>query len=219
MDENKIIELWQTSNKKMEESLAININTTEDITRLKILGFLSSMKPMKLFALCVGLLWVGAGIALLGQLYFSSFSEVSKFFLFSATLQVGLTGFALLVYVYQIVTIHRIDLTSPIAETQQDLIRLKKTTLLVTRILFLQLPLWTTFYWNEAMFEAWSFWQWAVQMSLTTAFTLLAGWLFLNIREKNRDKKWFRAIFQGREWTPLMKSMELMDQLEDLKVR
>ena len=59
-------------------------------------------------------------------------------------------------------------------------------------------------------------WMW-VQIILTGAFTYLALWLFWNIKYENRDKKWFRLIFNGREWDPMLKSMELLNQVEEFK--
>ena len=42
--------------------------------------------------------------------------------------------------------------------------------------------------------------------------------LFFNIKIENRDKKWFRLIFEGKEWTPLMRAMELSEQIEEYKI-
>jgi len=46
---------------------------------------------------------------------------------------------------------------------------------------------------------------------------VIAIWLFFNIKYENRNKKWFQLIFSGKEWTPLMKSMELLEQVEEYK--
>ena len=54
-----------------------------------------------------------------------------------------------------------------------------------------------------------------IQAITTLAFTYAAVWLFLNIRHENKDQKWFRLIFDGNEWSPVIKSMELMNQLDE----
>lgn len=56
---------------------------------------------------------------------------------------------------------------------------------------------------------------WSVQILATVAFTIIALWLFFNIKYENKDKKWFKVIFIGKEWVPMLKSMEL---LNDIKV-
>jgi hypothetical protein len=217
MNELELKELWKNTNDKLEASFVINKKKTDDITRIKIHSILGSMKPIKIFTLLVGILWVCIGVIALSSIYLNSYSEANKFFLFSASIQVGLTAIALFVYLYQLITIYQVDTTDPIIRTQEKLSSLKMSTLWVTRILFLQLPVWTTFWWNETMLKDWGILQWVVTLFFTILFTFIAIWLFFNIKYENRNKKWFQLIFSGKEWTPLMKSMELLEQVEEYK--
>jgi hypothetical protein len=217
MNEMEFKKLWQKTNEKLEESFVINRNNTDDITRMKVYNFLSSMKPVKIFTLWVGILWVGLGASLLSQIYLNAFSEMNKYFLFSASIQIGITAIALLIYLYQLITISKVDISDPVLKTQEKLASLKLSTLWVTRILFLQLPVWTTFWWNETMFKDWNLFQWAVTGIVTLSFTYFAIWLFFNIKYENRNKKWFKLIFKGKEWTPLMNSIELIEQINNYK--
>lgn len=218
MNESEIKKLWQTTNNKLEERFVINKKNTEDITRVKVYNILSSMKPIKFFTLLFGFLWVIIGVIVLSSIYLNSFSEANKFFLFSASIQVILSAIALFVYLYQIISIYQVDISDPIIKTQEKLSRLILSTLSVTRILFLQLPFWTTFWWNETMLSDWGILQWLLTLFFTISSTIIAIWLFFNIKYKNRNKKWFQLIFSGKEWTPLMKSMELLDQVKFYKV-
>jgi F0F1-type ATP synthase membrane subunit a len=65
------------------------------------------------------------------------------------------------------------------------------------------------------MFREWNIFQWSIAGSVTLALSFTSIWLFIHIKFENRDKKWFKLIFNGKEWTPLMKSMQLLDQLND----
>lgn len=215
MNELELKELWKTTNKKLEECCAINSKNTEDITRITVHGFLASMKPIKIFTLLVGIIWVGVGIIILTDLYLYHFSAVNLFFLFSASIQILLTGIALSIYIYQLFTIYQVEISDPILETQRNLAQLRISTLWCARILFLQLPVWTTFWWNETMLTDWNLLQWAMTVIVTILFTYVAVWLFVNINYENRNKKWFQLIFTGKEWTPLMKSIELLEQVEE----
>ena len=217
MDELEIKKLWQSTNDKLEKSFVIDKKNTEEITHMKVYSLLGSMKPIKFFALLVGILWVGIGGIALSSIYLNSFNEANKFFLFSASIQVGLTAISLYIYLYQLITIYQIDITEPIIRTQEKLSNLKISTLWVTRLLFLQLPVWTTFWWNETMLTDWSILQWIMTLLFTLSFIVIAIWLFFNIKYENRNKKWFQLIFSGKEWTPLMKSMELLEQVEEYK--
>ena len=219
MNELELKKLWQTTNDKLEENFAINRKNTDDITRVKVYSILGSMKPIKIFTLLVGILWVGIGITVLSSIYVNSFYETNKFFLFSATIQVLLTAIAVLIYSHQLIKIYQLEIYDPILATQKKLSQLKVSTLWATRIMFLQLPLFTTFWWQENMLTDWSIWQWTVPLFFTILFTLIALWLFFNIKYENRNKKWFQLIFNGKEWKPLMKSMEILEQVEEYKLK
>jgi len=161
----------------------------------------------------VGIIWVGV----IDILIISTLPAGNWFFIISAGIQVLLTKLAIIIYLYQLILIHRADISEPILQTQHKLARLRSTTLWVTRILFLQLPVWTTFYWNKSMLENGTIPLYMLQTVVTFAFTFAAVWLFLNIKYENKDKKWFRLIFDGKEWTPVLKSIELLNQVKEYK--
>lgn len=215
MDDINLKLLWQSAHKDLEKSLAINKKNTEDITRIKAQNFLSSMKPLKIFTLIVGICWVIVlGIVVI-YLFINAYDSVSKFFLYSATIQVILSAIALFVYIYQIGLIYKIEFSEPVLVIQKKLNKLKVSTLNVTRILLLQLPVWTTFYWNETMFENGNVTLWVIQGIITLLSVFFSFWLFFNIKYENRNKRWFQLIFRGREWQPILQSIELLKQIEE----
>lgn len=217
MEDLEIKALWQIANQKIEKSFSINKQQMEEITHLKVQSIISSMKPIKIFTILIGLIWTGILGTVVINLFIFAYHKVNLFFLFSVAFQVTLTAIALIVYIHQLITIYRIDITESILKTQEKLATLKTSTLLVARILLLQLPVWTTFYWNQGMFENGNWFLWLIQGTITLSFTYVAVWLFFNIKFENKNKKWFRLIFNGKEWSPLMKSMELLEQIETYK--
>jgi len=215
MEDIEIINLWKSNDKKINETLLLNRKNAEEITKMKAQSLLSSMKPIKIFTVLVGILWVGIVGTIVSNLFLFFYDKMSPFFLYSAMLQVILTAIALIIYIYQTITIYQIDINDQILATQEKIVKLKSTTLLVTRILFLQLPVWTTFYWNNSMFENGNLFLWILQGIITISFTFVALWLFFNIKYENRNKKWFKLIFSGKEWIPLMNSMDLLSQIDE----
>jgi hypothetical protein len=211
MENADIINLWKFYDKKLEESLLLNRKNAEDITKIKAREFLISMTPLKLFTIVVGILWV----IFVDILILNVFASASPYFLISAGLHVLLTKVAIVIYYNQSVLIRRVDISDPIIATQEKIARLKSSTLWVARLLFLQLPLWTTFYLNDSLLKSGSVIFYLVQFVTTISLTFVAIWLFRNIKYENRDKKWFRLIFHGKEWSPLIKSMELLYQIHD----
>lgn len=207
--------LWETSNERLEER--INIPQSEEIKQSRLQYYIASMKPIKIFTIIVGCLWVCIGVFVLTDLFLNSFEQTNKFFLYSAAIQVLITLVALIIYIHQLIGMYNVNISAAIIKTQRTLVSLKASTLWVTRILFLQLPVWTTFYWNESMLENENWFLWIFQGIVTLLFTFMAIWFFFNIKYENRNKKWFRLIFNGKEWTPLMKSMELLDRMNTFK--
>ena len=214
MDQSEIINLWKAYDRKLEASLMLNKSNAIEITRLKTKSLLSSMTPLKLFTIVVGMLWVFVGATLISNLFVHAYASVSPFFLYSAAFQLLLTAIGIGIYLYQLVLIHQMDITDTLIKTQKRLTQLKSSTLWVARILFLQLPAWTTFYWSMDLIKSGHL----PYIFLNSVVTLLAIavslWLFINIRYENREKKWFKLIFEGKEWTPVIKAIELHKEIE-----
>lgn len=213
MEENQLKTLWQSYQSKLEENTVLNRKNTADIAQMKVQTFVGSMKPLKIFTLLTGIVWVG----FVDVVLINTYPFASLFFVISALIQVVLTKLAIGMYLYQLILIYQVDISEPILATQEKLASLRSSTLGVTRILFLQLPVWTTFHLNETMFRAENMPYLFLNGLLTLGFTFLAIWLFGNIKYENREKKWFRWLFEGKEWTPVIKSMELLEQIAEYK--
>lgn len=213
MNNSEILDIWKSHEKKLDENLQLNRKNAEDITALKVKSFLSSMTPIKIFTIIAGILWVG----FVDVILIAVFNHASIFFLVSIGLQSLLTKLAIGIYLYQVILIHQTDISEPVIKTQERIASLKTSTIWVTRILFLQLPLWTTFYLTMGTIKNGSAAGLAVQAFITLAFTFAAVWLFINIDLRNATKKWFRLIFSGKEWDPVMKSAELLNQVKEYK--
>jgi hypothetical protein len=217
MNEIELKQFWQSANMQMEANMTIQKQNIEDITKLKVQNFMSSMKPIKFFTLFIGIGWVAIVGSIISNLFIFAYDQVSSFFLFSAMAQVLLTAIAVGVYVYQLSIIYGVNMSESVLTLQEKLSKLRLSTLNITKILFLQLPLWTTFYWNQSMMDNGSTILWIIQILITVTFTIVAVWLFFNIKFENRDKKWFKLIFSGKEWQLILQSMEILNQVEDYK--
>ncbi|MCP9750951.1 hypothetical protein [Ferruginibacter sp. HRS2-29] len=215
MENIDIIQLWKNYDSRLEESITLNKKNAVEILKLKTKSALTSMRPVKLFATIVGILWVLAGTIILSSLAIHAFDRISLFFFFSAALQVLITAIAIAIYIYQVILISRVDIGEPVLTTQKTLTSLTASSLWVAKILILQLPLWTTFYITSYCMQNSGLLYYLINGACTAIFTFAAGWLFFNIRFENRDKKWFRILFNDREWAPLMRSMEMLAQLKE----
>jgi hypothetical protein len=214
MEEQALKELLNAYNKRLEANNLIQKKNVEAISQMKLHYFLDSMKPLKKIAIIVGIVWVLFWDTILYNLCMYAFDKVAVFFLVSVGVQVIITKIALGLYVYQLILIHQVDVSDSVWKAQEVLAKLKTSTLWVGRIMFLQLPFWTTFYWNESMLQQGNAVLYILQGIVTLTFGYLSIWLFQNIHQKNSHKKWFRWIFSGSEWKPILQSIELLEQLK-----
>lgn len=207
MEDKDLKALWQRFEEKLDESLNLQRKNAHDISQMKIKSTLASMRPTKVFTIVVGILWV----ALVDLLIVGSWPYATWFFLISAVIQVMLTKLAIGIYLYQLIVIGQMDISGSVLETQEKIAKLKASTLWCARLLFLQLPVWTTFFLHPNMLHP-SFGLFMIVL-ITGSFSFMALWLFFNIRYENRDKKWFRVILQGQEWTPVLKAITMLEEI------
>jgi len=215
MNDTDLKYLWQAGNNQIAISQKSDKTSLDKLTKRNVSHFLSSMKPIKIFTLLAGLLWVlGIGYVLI-KLTINAYDQVSLYFLYSAYFQVMLTAMAVILYIIQLSTLYSIDFNKPVVILQKTLINLKASTLNVTKILILQLPFWTTFYWNESMFKNGTLPLFILQGAVTISFTYLSLWLFFNLKYENADKWWFKLLLQGKEWEPLITSIGILNDMEE----
>ena len=214
MEELEIKKLWTMYDKRLNENLVFNTRNAEQITHLKIQSVLSSMKPLKFTGIILGILWV----LFVGNLILKGIYTASYFFLVSAGLQVLVSILAIGVYVYQLYLINDIDITGSVLITQEKIARIRASTLLNVRLIFLVIPVFTTFYSTSDMFTKENTLLWVVQSAVTMSFIFTGIWLFIHINYDNRDKKWFKLLFNGREWNPIIKSVELLDEIKEYRI-
>ena len=215
MNDTDLKYLWQAGYEQIAINQKSDKTSLDNLTKRNVSHFLSSMKPIKIFTLLAGLLWVlGMGYVLL-KLTINAYDQVSLYFLYSAYFQVMLTAMAVILYIIQLSTLYSIDFNKPVVILQKTLINLKASTLNVTKILILQLPFWTTFYWNESMFKNGTLPLFILQGAVTISFTCLAIWLFFNLKYENADKWWFKLLLQGKEWEPIITSIDILNDMEE----
>ncbi|HMS98246.1 MAG TPA: hypothetical protein PKA12_05845 [Saprospiraceae bacterium] len=209
MNITELTELWQNQQVHLQQSMEMNKVLAKEVQTLKLQQLFSSMRPIKIFTLVVGLLWV----VFVDSILVATYGIASPYFFWSALLQSAITKVAIGVYLYQLILLYQTDVSHAVSAVQQRIAHLTVSTLWVSRILFLQLPLWTTFWWTESFINEISPLAKSLLFSTVILFAAVALGLFINIRIKNREKPWFRWIFRGREWDPLVKAQEVLEEL------
>ncbi len=147
MDDKEIRNIWKTYDKKIENVVLVDQKGIEEIQKNKIKTVLASAKPIKIFTIIIGVFW----LIFVDSLIIKAFSYEYLFFVVSAGIHSLVSKIAIGTYIYHLILIDQIDNSQTIIEVQEKLANLQTSTLQITRLLFLQLPLFTTFQINMSM--------------------------------------------------------------------
>jgi hypothetical protein len=211
--------LWKEYDQKLQESRAINLQAwvvnRQTFEWLQTQKARSRLKPMGTFkgrAVFLGIVWA---LFLAGLMAINHWQN--PYFTVSIGAILAFTIYAIVVYLWQRSLIRQIDYTDSVLETQEKLAALQASTLRTTRIGFLQTPFYSTFFWGNYLVGTTAFW--AISVPIALGLTFAALWLYRNISLANADKKWFRILFNNIEWTPIIRAMEYLKEIEEFKTR
>src|ERR1700733_7936294 len=218
MEDIKLEEMWKAYSQEMAnskilnmQSWTLNIKTFEYLQMHKAQSKLRSLSNLKKWAVLLGVLWV----LFLGILvYGNPFKNV--FFSISVTMIMVFSILAIAVLIKHIVLINQINYTDSIIEAQKKLPEWQASKIHIVCILWLQMPFYTTFFWSRQWIAS-DIKFWLIPFPITLLFVALSIWLYRNISYRNVDKRWFRILFGGPEWTPVIKAINYLKEIEDFK--
>ena len=218
MEDIELINMWKACDQKMNEakvlnlqSWAVNMKTFEYLQTHKARSKLRHVSNFKKWAVVLGFLWVlFLGMLAVGNHFQNPFFTVSVIILMLFSI-VAVAG-----YIKHIVLINEINYSESIIDAQKKLTALQASTINVTRVLWLQMPFYTTFFWSAKwMTSDYKFW--VIAIPITLVFTFLAVWLYRNISFKNAEKKWVKLLMGNIEWTSLTNAKKYLEEIEEFK--
>ncbi|MES2652831.1 MAG: hypothetical protein V4663_13905 [Bacteroidota bacterium] len=213
MDNLEIINLWKQYDEKLEKTLSINHKLINELQQQKAKNALKSARNYKWFAVVTGIVYA----ALITYFLYYLGPLASIFIKFSVGIHLAVTLIAIGMYVNQLVLIRQIDCSENIIQMQQKLASLKASTVKVIGICFLQAPVFATWNITFKMITETPLNFWFIQMPIVALFTFAGIWLFKNIDIKNMDKKWFKIMFYGVEWSSILKSGRFLKEIESFE--
>jgi hypothetical protein len=201
MEDSDIINLWKAQNTKLEQSIAINMRFLREIQTQKAQNVLQLLKKLKVGGIIAGVLYIGflAWILSIALRYtIVNNSSAAYYFIGSITLILLVNIKAVYDYIKHLIWMNQINYDGSIAEVQQKLSNLKLSIIQHTRIMFLQMPFYTTFYLSNSWFPQTSGWAYLLfQILLTGAFCYASYWCYKTLDIKNVDSKWFKFLIAG----------------------
>lgn len=213
MNQLNIAGIWKAQESKLNRSLQLNLFLVKELQQGKAKSKLNRLANFKIFAVVLGVVWT----AFLGLLTIGGFFSGNPFFYVSTGIIFLFNIAALLVYIREIVILRSIDYAAPVIKTQETLARLKLSNFNIVRVLLLQTPFYSTFFWTADLVLHDTTFQ-LVALPITFALAFLSLWLYRNIRPENMHKKWLKAFMSaGPEHRSLVEAGDFLTELEALK--
>jgi hypothetical protein len=219
MEDIELKNTWLAYDRKLAEaqvlnaqSWALNLRCFAEIQQKKASSKLRALTIHNIVAVIIGIFWT----LILGALVW--FNHFTNPFFSTSVLAIALFSvYAIYIYIRHTDIIAGIDYDNSIVVTQKKLAHLQTSTFRSIRIIWLQLPFYTSFWWNTTFVESDpSFWYIALPVFLV--FLLIAIYLYRNLRPENMHKKWVRSLMlAGPELKNVSKSIAFLEEVEELK--
>jgi len=218
MQDSELENMWKVDSGKTDpayimnlQTWALHVRTIEYVQTFKAEARLRSLATFKSMAAAIGLIWsLFLGILIYGN----HFKNV--FFSGSLSILLLFSILSIVVYARQIILIKTIDYGEPVTAIQERLSKLQISTVGIVRLLWLQLPFYTTFFWSSQWIKSDKFF-WVIALPITLAFTFLAVWIYRQLSLKNREKKWFRILVGKKEWVSITDAKTALDEIATFK--
>lgn len=218
MEDLELQKIWKAYDSKLEEikvlnlqSWALNLHSLETIQTYKARSKLDALATFNLWAVVLGIVW----ILFLGVLVYGNRFQ-NPYFSVSISMILLFTIIAVVAYIRHIIIIREIDFGQSITDMQKKLAQLETSTFRSTRIVWLQLPFYTTWFWYNQWMSDPKFW--LISFPITIGFTFLAIFLYRNITQENIHKKWVRTLLMsGPEYAYVLQARDFIDEIEKFK--
>jgi hypothetical protein len=220
MEDAELKNIWREYDRRIEEarllnlqSWALNLRWFQDMQTRKARSKLGSLARFKLVAVILGIVW----ILFLGVLVYGNRLR-NLYFTFSIGMIILFSLLAVVVYIKHIILIRRIDYSESITDTQERLAVLQLSTFWSVRVLWLQMPFYTTWFWHSSWIDYSSLRFWLIIFPITLFFIWLSVFLYRNISIKNMEKGWVRKFMMvGPEYKSLIQVKKFVAEIEEFK--
>ena len=213
MENIEIINLWKQYDEKLEKSLSLNQKIIAELQQQKAKNALRPARNYKLLVVFIGIIYS----ALVGYFLYHLIPFASIFINLSIGIHLLIMVIAVIMYIRQLVLISEIDRSENVLQMQQKMAKLQSSTLKVIGICFLQFPVFATWNIRLELIEKNPLAFWLIQMPVVLLLTYIGIWFCKNINIKNMDKRWFRMIFYGVEWSSIIKSGKFLKEIENFE--
>ena len=217
MEDPNFVLLWKEQYDKIDQALAINKRMLKDSLREKAENSLRYLIRVKAAGIVFAVLYL-VFLGFILSLAINNYSSAANYFIISIGAIFLINVKALYDYIHHIVLLNSIDADGSITAIQEKLSRLQLSILQHTRIMFLQIPFWSTFFLSDKWFPATTSTGLIIfQIVITLSLTILALFLYKNISVSNLDKKWVKSLLSGAGGQKIITALAFYKEIETFK--
>jgi hypothetical protein len=212
MSSDEFQELWKTYDRKLERSLQLSLRLATDLQKQKARSALRPPLWSGVVGIVIGICWELLMALLFYHVRTQPVMAVSfgAFFIFTA---IGIGG-----YIRDISVIHTASYTDDVLHAQEKLARLRSAMIRTLRVMWLQLPFWSTFFVSNAMIRDGLRQILLIQLPVFLFFTAAAIFLYRNITVENAQrKKWVAAFIRGSGAGSVTRAIALLQEIEEFR--
>lgn len=217
MQDIELKQVWESNKQQLAkaellnlQSWALNIRCFESLQQQQAEKKLTALSRFNTRAIVLGIVWVGF---LLLLVWANRFQNI--FFTLSISAIALITLFMTATYIRHNILIGQVRYDHPVTDTQQQLARLQRSTFHSTAIAWLQLPLYTTWFWSSSWIQEAGMSFWLIAFPITLFFTLLAVFLYRNISAGNLHKKWVKSLMMaGPEYSHVAAARAYLEEID-----
>jgi hypothetical protein len=212
MEDIVLMNIWKAQDEKLDRAMRLNFFLLESMQKQKAQSKLRGLARIKTGAVILGISYV---LLLALLIYANQFKNI--YFSISLGAILLFNVFAVVIYIQHINLIRHIDYSKSITVAQEKLSRLQASTF-NTRFLFLQAPFYTTWFWSNGTVKAAGIKFWLISVPVGLLLTVLAIWLYKNLKPENMHKKWVSAFIKSNpEHKSIMEAQQFLNEIEEFK--
>lgn len=213
MEDNELLKIWKSYDQKLDQVLLLNKQLASSLTKNDLNKTINKLKRPKIVMLLIGIPYTFL-------LYFITFIayQAGVFFV-----SIGFGAISLIMnivivsYIYHLYLISEINKNDNIIEVQKKLSSLKISSFNTIKLALLQIPFWSICWMSLDALKNSIFWYGGINLLIFLGLSYCSYWLYKNLNIHNLDSKLNQFFFSGSEWDPIIKSLDILQQLKEYK--
>lgn len=211
MKDNELMSLWKSYDQKLDNVLSINKEIIYDITRKRLNATVGVMRRPKMTMLTLGIPYT----ILLYSITFFAYKAGGIFVTLGFGAISAIMTAIIIAYCYQLYLINQISRSQEVVDVQKKIAELKISSFNTARLSVIQLPFWAVCWVSLDAVKSSPVWYGGINLMVFLGLTYLSYWLYKRLSVRNTYAKVSRFFLSGKEWDPIIKASEILEQLKE----